>query len=321
MRRTSLRARRALIQLAPVIVVAALVGIAASDSGGSGEGRSRKRDRLAGTVAIDGTAAMRAILSRVAERFHRRHPLVRVTVGASGDENAIALFCAGEVDLAVVARRLGRAERRHCHAAGIRYLSTEVARERLALIVSDRNRFARCLALDQVRSIWRHGSPAESWAELDPAFPALPLEPVGWKPDAPPAILLAEAVSGPADPLLRGDYEVADDPKELGRRVAGSPAAIGFLPITQFERGSGVRPLAVDAGRGCVSPTAPAVEDGAYGALSRPMHMDVSVDSLKEPETRHFVREYLGDPQAVHASDAVLAVEPSQRVYRKFTRP
>ncbi len=206
---------------------------------------------------------MRALLDRAADRFHRRHPAVRVTVGASGDESAIALFCAGEVDVAAVARALDGSERRQCRASGTRFVPVVVAREGLAMVVSERNRFAHCLTLDQVKSIWRPRSPVDSWAQLDPALPPLPLEPVGWKPDAPPAKLLAEVLFGPVDPLLRSDYDVADGPNELSGRVASSPAAIGFLPVTQLEPGSGVRPVAVDAGRGCVSPTASAVRGHA----------------------------------------------------------
>jgi phosphate transport system substrate-binding protein len=321
MRRTSLRARRVLLQLAPVIVVATLVGIAASDSGGSGDKRSRKRDGLTGTVALDGTAAMRGVLDRAAQRFHGRHPGVRVTVGASGDQSAIGLFCAGEVDVAAVARSLDRVERRACRSADTRYVPVEVAREGIAIVVSNRNRFASCLGLDQVKAIWRHGSPATSWAQIDPSFPPLPLQPVGSKPDSPPATLLAEALFGPVDPLVRTDYLTADDPKELSRIVASSPNALGYLPLTQLKPGSGVRPLAIDTGGGCVLPTAASVRDGGYRVLSRPLYLDLSLDSLKEPENRRFVREFLSHPPTLRASDGAIAVARSHSVYRKFTRP
>jgi phosphate transport system substrate-binding protein len=300
MRSTFSRARRALPQLTPVIVVATLVGIAASDSGGSGEGRTRKRDGLTGAVRIDGAAAMRNLADRAAQRFQRRHPDVRVTVGASGDENAIALFCAGEVDVATVARRLDRAEGRACRSSGTRYWEIEVAREGIALVVSKGNPFVDGLSLDQVKAIWRRATPASTWSEVDPSFPAAPLEPVGWKPDSAPATLLAEALFGHIDPLMRDDYEVTDDSKELTKAVASSPNAIGYLPLTQVKPGSGLRTLRV---------------------LSRPLYLDVSADSLREPETRRFVQEYLRHPPTIRASDGAVAVTPSHRIYRKFTRP
>jgi phosphate transport system substrate-binding protein len=300
MPRTSPRAWRAVLRLTPLFVVATLVGVAASEIGGSGQGRTRKRDGLSGTVAIDGASAMRGLVDRAAQRFMRRHPDVRVTVGASGDESAIALFCAGEVDIVAVARRRDRAERRACSSSGTRLLSVMVAKEGIAMVVSDRNRFASSLGLDQAKAIWRHTDPATSWAQVGSDFPAIPLEPVGWKPDSPPATLLAEALFGPLDPLLRSDYEVSGDAKDLTQTVASSPRAIGYLPLTQLKPGSGVRPLRV---------------------LSRPLFLGVSTNSLRRPETRSFVREYLSHPPTIRVSDGAVAVVPSHRVYRKFTRP
>lgn len=93
---------------------------------------------------------------------------------------------------------------------------------------------------------------------------------------------------------------MTDDARELTEAVASSPNAIGYLPLTQLKPGSGVRPLRV---------------------LPRPLYLDVREDSLREPEARRFVREYLRDPPAFRASDGAVAVEPSHRIHRKFTRP
>jgi hypothetical protein len=135
---------------------------------------------------------------------------------------------------------------------------------------------------------------------VDPRFPAAPLEPVGSKPDSPPATLLAQRLFGPVDPLMRDDYEVADESKELAKAVASSPNAIGYLPLSQLKPGSGLRALSV---------------------LPRRLYLDVSADSLKESEARRFVREYLGDPPVIRPSDGAVTAVPSHRVYRKFTRP
>jgi phosphate transport system substrate-binding protein len=321
MRKSSPRAVRTLLQLAPVVVVAALVGIAASDGGGSGEGRARKRDGLSGAVKVDGAAALWNLVDRAAHRFERRHPDVRVTVGASGDESALALFCAGEIDIAAASRHLDRAERRACRSSATTYETIEVAREGIALVVSERNYFVDCLSIDQVRALWDRVAPVKSWSELDTRFPATPVEPVGWKPDSPPATLLAQALFGPVGPLMRDDYQVADDAKLISKAVAASPAAIGFLPVTQVDPSAGVRPLAVDTGSGCVAPTPASVRDDCYRVLSRPLALGVRADSLRRPEVRRFVGEYLAEPPAISKADGAVAVASSHRIYRKFTRP
>ena len=320
MPRTSSRALRALLQLAPVVVVAALVGIAASESGGSGEGRLRKKDGLSGTVTIDGAAALRDTIEGAAQRFERRNPGVRVTAGASGDESGIAIFCAGEVDIAAVARRLDRAERRACRSSGTAYVPIEVAREGIALVVSERNGFATCLSVDQARAIWRRADPVGSWAEIDPRFPDAELEPVGWRPDSPPHTLLAEGLFGPVDPLTRNDYEVAGDAAEIAATVAASPGAVGYVPVGQLKRGAGVRPLALDTGHGCVTPTVDSVRDGSYPALSRPLYLDIRAESMRRPEARRFIRDFLRRTPSIGGADGLIPAATSHRVYVKFTR-
>jgi phosphate transport system substrate-binding protein len=304
-----------------VIVVATLVGIVATDSGGRDDGHSRKRDALSGTVTIDGAVALRGVMDRAAQRFENRHPDVRVTAGASGDQSAITFFCAGEVDIAAVARRLDRSERRACRSSGTTYLPVEVAREGIALVVSKRNAFATCLSLDQVRAIWRRADPVNTWAQADPRFPAVELQPVGWKPDTAPYTLLAEGLYGPVDPLTRNDYQEATDTAELAESVAASPSAIGYLPVGELKRGAGVRPVAVNGGRGCVTPTVSSVRDGSYPSLSRPLYLDVSAEALRRPESRRFIREYLDRPPAPGPQDGVITMPNSHRIYRKFTRP
>jgi phosphate transport system substrate-binding protein len=315
------RTRRRALQLAPLVVVATLVGIAASELGGRADRKSRARDRLSGAIAIDGSAALLQMSQSAARRFEERHPGVRVTVGASGDESSIDSFCAGEVDIAEVARRLKPAERRQCKSAGVRLAPIEFAREGIVMVVSDRNGFARCLTLDQVRSIWRPDSPVRSWADVDPAFPAVELQPVGWKPDSPPYTLLAEGLFGSASPMTRDDYEIAGDASGLALNVNGSAGKIGYLPRGELRRAAGVRTLSLDGGGGCVRPTAASVRDGGYPVLSRPLDLNVNAASMRRPEVRSFVRAYLRAGRRIRAAAGVVGVPRSHRVHVKFTRP
>jgi len=97
--------------------------------------------------------------------------------------------------------------------------------------------------------------------------------------------------------------------------------ALGYLPVGELRPGAGVRPLALDTGRGCVTPTVDSVLDGSYPALSRPLYLDVRTESLRRPEPRRFIREYLRGPPPARTADGVISVPTSHRVYRKFTRP
>src|SRR3954452_22896460 len=321
MRRITPRTRRRALQFAPLVVIAALVGIAVGEAVGGGDRKPRPRDRLAGSVAIAGTVALLGMTESAARTFERRHPGVRVTVGASGDQNAIDSFCAGEVDIAEVARPFRPAERRDCKSAGIRYVRIGFAREGIAQVVSEKNTFARCLKLDQVRSIWRADSPARSWADVDPAFPALEVKPVGWKPDSPPYTLMSAALFGPIDPMTRDDFEIGADAGGIVQAVSASPAAVGFLSLADLHASTWVRAISIDGGHGCVPPTAVTVGDGRYPALSRPLDLNVNTKALRRPEVRRFIGDYLRAGRAIRSAAGVVGVPGSHRLHGKFTRP
>jgi phosphate transport system substrate-binding protein len=318
MRKLSPGARRTALQFAPLVVVATLVAIAASEVGG--DRRSRARDRLTGAVTIDGSPAVRPLTEAAAQGFRAAHPDVRVTVGASGDESALDAFCAGELDLATVDRKLGVDEQHDCNSAGTRYASIELAREGIAVVVSDRNHLTGCLSVEQLRSIWGRDGAAD-WAEVAPGSESTALHPVGWKPDSATHRLFAAALFGTHDPLTRDDYEVADDAADLMRAVAASPGAVGYLPLGEFRAGVGVRLLAVDGGEGCVRPRTGAIRDGSYAPLFRPLYMDVRRTSLPRSEVRAFVRGYLRSIRRLSRWEGVVPTADSHRLYRKFTRP
>jgi phosphate transport system substrate-binding protein len=220
-----------------------------------------------------------------------------------------------------VARPFRPTERRDCKSAGVRFAPIGFAREGIAVVVSDRNTFVRCLTLDQVRSIWRAENPARSWADVDPSFPALELEPVGWKPDSAPDTLMAAALFGPIAPLTRDDFEIAADSGGIVRAVGASSAAVGFVPLGDLDGATGVRTVSIDGGRGCVAPTPATVRDGRYPALSRPLDLNVNKKSLRRPEVRRFIGDYLRAGRAIRSAAGVVGVPGSHRLHEKFTRP
>jgi len=312
------RNRRALFHLAPLAVVATAVGIAASETGG-GDPRTRARDRLTGRVTTDGSLALRHLSRGVAGGFNRRHPNVRVTVGASGDSSAIDAFCAGELDVAAVARDLTPAERADCESAGVRRVHLEVAREGIAIVISETNPSIDCLTLDQIRSIWRAESPARSWTDLG-GLPSEPLQPIGLRPDRPAHTLLAQALFGP-EGRTRDDYEVAGDPFELAAAVASSPGAVGYLTLGQLRPGVRVRAVPVDAGTGCATPTQRTVLSRSYRPLSRPFNLEVNRASLRRPEVRRFLRDYSRAAPAISRAIGLVPLDSSPPLHRIFTRP
>ena len=69
-----------------------------------------------------------------------------------------------------------------------------------------------------------------------------------------------------------------------------------------------MRPLALDAGNGCVQPTERSVSRGTYPLLSRPLFLYPSVESLRRPEVRAFVSAYLKDAPLIAVAAGALPV-------------
>ncbi len=66
------------------LLAAALLALAAACGGDDGDGDSSAGERLAGSVAIDGSSTVFPVSEAVAEEFGKLHRDVRVTVGVSG---------------------------------------------------------------------------------------------------------------------------------------------------------------------------------------------------------------------------------------------
>ncbi|MSO42087.1 MAG: hypothetical protein EXQ70_09395 [Solirubrobacterales bacterium] len=300
------RRTRLFLQLAPLLVLAILVGIAAR-GGGDDEAPSRDNSVLSGAITIDGATTLRQLTLVEAESFERETPRVRVTVGASGAENAMQTFCAGEVDIVEAARRMTPGERRACREEGVGPVPVEVGQQGVVLVVSTRNRFAACLTAKQLRRIWRPDSPVSSWAEIDPILPEKELDLVGPGTDTGLYELFAEVLFGPAPSTTRNNYSVPQG--SIADAVAASPLSLGYTTLKEAELAEGsVRPLALDSGRGCVQPSERSVARGTYPLLSRPLFIYPSVESLRRSEVRAFIRAYIKDAPLIALAAGALPV-------------
>src|SRR5690606_16859141 len=69
---------------------------------------------------------------------------------------------------------------------------------------------------------------------------------------------------------------------------------LGYFGFAYYaENAQRLKLLGLDAGSGCVSPSAETIENGNYAPLSRPLLIYVNRASLARPEVREFVDFYL----------------------------
>ena len=81
-------------------------------------------------------------------------------------------FCNGETDINDASRPIKDEEAHACASNGIEYTAFLVALDGLTVVVNPGNDWAQCLPLEQLVQLFGNNSTAQTWADIDPAWPA-----------------------------------------------------------------------------------------------------------------------------------------------------
>jgi len=277
-----------LIGLLALPVFAACGGGGGDDAGG-----------LSGTIQIDGSSTVFPVSQAMAEEFQIANPGVRVTVGVSGTGGGFQKFCNGETAISNASRPISDSERERCVAEGVEPIELTVAWDGLTVVVHPTNDWATCMTVEELRRVWQPGSTIRSWSEIRDGWPDAPLVLYGADTDSGTFDYFTEAIVGEED-ASRADYTASADDNVLVLGVSGDPGALGYFGYAYYEQNRDkLKVVEIDGGNGCVAPTRPAVEDGSYTPLSRPLFIYVRSDALERPEVRAFVEFYLDSGEAL----------------------
>ena len=279
---------RALTILA--VSTATLTLVAVGCGGGDGTGS---------TITADGSSTVGPFTTKAAEDF-RAAAGVDVTVGISGTGGGFERFCRGETDLSNASRPIKEEEAAACADAGIEYLEFEVANDALTNVVNPQNDWVTCLTVDQLKRIWQPGSRIESWNQLDPSFPDVPLRLYGAGTDSGTFDYYTGVIVG-EEGASRTDYNASEDDNVTVQGVSGEEGGLGYFGFSYFEENQDrLKALEVDGGQGCVAPSVASAQDGSYTPLSRPLFVYVKKSSFDENEdVRDFVKFMLDNEQSI----------------------
>lgn len=245
--------------------------------------------RLTGRIIADGSSTVEPFTAEAGIRFDELSE-VAVEVEISGTGGGFRRFCAGESDFQNASRPIDAAEQAACEANGVAYEVFPVAIDGITIAVNPQNTWAQCLTVDQLRTLWEPESAVHSWRDLDPSWPDAEIELYGPGPDSGTFDYFTEAIVGEAGDS-RTDYIPSENDLDLVEGVASQPNALGYFGFTYYEADADrLRPLAIDAGSGCIAPTSRTIADGAYAPLSRELYLYVNRASLARPEVREFLR-------------------------------
>jgi len=274
------------------VALVAVAALALASCGGS----SSSSSDLTGNILIDGSSTVAPLMTLLAEDFQDGNSGVRVTVGTSGTGGGFEKFCEGETDIANASREIKESEIEACKANGIEFLEVIVANDALSVVVNNDNTWAKCLTVDQLKTMW--GPDAEgkvtNWNQVDASFPNQALNLFGAGTDSGTFDYFTKEING-EEGSSRTDYNPSEDDNVTVKGVEGDKGALGYFGFSYLEENiTKVKALEVDGGKGCVSPSLENVQNGTYTPLSRPLYVYVSLKGAQREEVKAFFK-FIGE--------------------------
>jgi phosphate transport system substrate-binding protein len=224
-----------------------------------------------GPIVTAGSSTVFPLAEAMAERYQAEGYSGQITIDSVGTGGGFERFCGtGETDIANASRPINEEETANCAAIDRTPIEFRVGTDGLAVVVSTANDFIESLTLEQLALAF---STAETWADVDPSFPAEPIQRYIPGTDSGTFDYFTEEVfpdleDGDVNPGLEADnLQQSEDDNVLVQGVAGSPYAIGYFGYAYAnENTDTIRMIGVEG----VEPNFETVEGGEY-PLARPL--------------------------------------------------
>ena len=260
------------VPLLTTVALALLVGACGGQADGSSTGES-----LSGEIAIDGSSTVAPLSEAAQELFAQEQPGVSITVGTSGTSGGFEAFCAGNTDISDASGPIEAEEQKVCEENGVEYTELTVALDALTVIANP-DVGVDCITTDELKTAWEPAAEDQvtSWSQISSEFPDLELNLFGPGTDSGTFDYFTDEING-EEGASRSDYEASENDDVIVDGVANTEGGMGYLGFTYYEENAdSLTALAVDAGDGCITPSAEAAQSGEYIPLSRPLYIYVS---------------------------------------------
>ena len=252
------------------------------------------RQKLTGTIEIDGSSTVFPIAQAIAEEFIAIHPDMRIPVGVSGTGGGFKRFTSGETAISNASRPIKDEEAAAAKKNGISFTELTVAYDGISVIVNPDNDWVECLTVDQLNKMWNPDNPAKNWNEIDPSFPDAKLSLYGPGTDSGTFDYFTDVINGD-EGVSRADYVASEDDNVLVMGISGDKNSLGYFGYSYYiENKDKLKIVKIDGGVGCVEPTMDTIADGSYSPLSRPVFIYLNNDEYNSnPELQAFIKFYL----------------------------
>ena len=245
---------------------------------------------VSGDIVVAGSSTVFPLTERMAERFQDEGYDGNITIDSIGSGAGFERFCVeGESDISNASRPIEEDEVEACNAIGRAPLEFRVGTDALAVTVSNENDFVDNLTLEQLALVF---STAETWADLDPSWPAEPILRFSPGTDSGTFDYFIEAVyDEDNEPLLNAsNLQLSEDDNVLVQGVLGSPYAIGYFGYAYYaENRDTLKILNIEG----VEASAENVDNNSY-PLARPLFIYSTASVMEEkPQVAAFINFYL----------------------------
>jgi phosphate transport system substrate-binding protein len=293
------------------------VGVAAcgddDDDGGGGGGGD-----LSGTIAIDGSSTVFPFTQAAAEAFRAENPDVQITVGESGTGGGFEKFCAGETQISDASRPIEPEEVAICKKNNITYEEVQVANDGISVTTNPDLQIS-CLSTDQLKQLWNKGSKVSNYSQLgqdadsNQALPDQDVSLYGPGTDSGTFDFFTEEING-EEGVSRDDYQPSENDNVLVQGVSGDAGGLGYFGFSYYEQNQdSLNLVSVDAGDGCVAPSAETIQNGSYTPLSRPLFMYPSAEALQRPEVKAFMDYVLENYDSIAETAQLVGMTSAQQ--------
>ena len=245
---------------------------------------------VSGDIVTAGSSTVFPLSERMAERFLDEGYDGNITIDSIGSGAGFERFCvAGETDISNASRPIKDSEVESCQAIGREPIEYRVGTDALAVVVSAENDFVTEATMEQLAQIF---STAETWADVDPSWPAEPI--LRYIPGTDSGTFdyfVEEVFDEDQEPILgASNLELSEDDNVLVQGVLGSPYAVAFFGYAYYsENADTLNNLAIDG----VEASAENVDNASY-PLARPLFIYSTADIMQEkPQVADFINFYL----------------------------
>lgn len=294
-----------------------------------------------GSIFVSGSSTVEPITAAVAKLFSDANPDVAIQVEGPGTGDGFAKFCNGETDVQDASRPIKAEEVETCESNGVEFIELKVAIDGLSVITSAQNNAVECVSFGDLwvllgpdaigRNNWSDaneaaeelkGLIADQAGTINAPYPDAPLSIVAPGEESGTFDSFVEYALAPVAELLeaeddapRPDYTASPNDNVIIEGISANATSLGWVGFAFVEENlDKVKPLQVDAGEGCITPSVETIASGEY-PIARPLYIYVSVNKLEGNEAlASFVDLYLSD-----AGVAVLGTGDGQVPYIPLT--